>query len=95
MFQKLFQNAKEHIEKMNENGVQVRDVPFVAALLFIAAVVVIGELACVVWLLAIVIKALFMDAVVLLQLLPCLGIMSFLTAIIISFYMWVMEECLL
>lgn len=75
-------NMEEFFERVVEGEMKPGDVPMLALLILCAITVVVGEIGCVVWFLAILVLTLCKGAAMLLMLIPCLILFSILSAII-------------
>lgn len=75
-------NMEEFFERVVEGEMKPGDVPMLALLILCAITVVVGEIGCVVWFLAILVLTLCKGATMLLMLIPCLILFSILSAII-------------
>ncbi len=73
----------KRIEQIEENGMQIVDIPIIALLIFAALVVVCGEIGCVIWFLAIIVQAISDGVSKLLLLIPCTILTSIFTSIIV------------
>lgn len=75
-------NFEEFCERMVEGEMRPLDIPVLAAIIPAAVVVVVGEVGCVIWFVAILISVICGGAAKLLMLIPCTIIFSVLSAII-------------
>ena len=82
----MLQSLKKRFERIDEERLKVEDIPYIAALIFAAILVIGGEVACVLWAIVTLVMGL-LDPVKFLMLIPCAILISIFTAIILYVYM--------
>lgn len=73
----------KRLEQIDENGMQIVDIPIIALLIFAALVVFCGEVGCVIWFFAIIAQSVCDGLSRLLLLIPCAILASIFTSIIV------------
>ena len=81
------QHFIDRFEKIAEDGPELKDIPYIALFIFTALIVVLGEIGCIIWAVAILVGVIMNGVSELVWLLPCLVLFSILTAIIV-FVLW-------
>ena len=88
----MFERFGAWVDRLDQNGPGVKDIPMIAALILVAIIVIGGEIICCLWAIACLFMALFNGVSSLLMLIPCLILLSTFTSIIVVVYWKVVSK---